>query len=100
MRALSTSSSVTSLRYCEYGLRVACLCDLTEILPKCSSVVPYLRICSRPAWPHTAAAAEQPLLAHLLDAHRHRHVVHPRRDRHEGFAKRGRAGRAGVRDVD
>src|SRR5208282_3239049 len=47
-----------------------------------------------------AGAPEQPLLAHLLDAHRHRDVVHPRRDGHIGLAECGGAGRAGVGDVD
>ena len=47
-----------------------------------------------------AATAEQPLLAHLLDTDRHRDVVHPRGDRYEGLAECGRAGCAGVGDVD
>src|SRR5215469_14546471 len=46
MRAFITSSSETSLRYCENGFLVACLCDFTEIFAKCSSLVPYLRMCS------------------------------------------------------
>src|SRR5271154_4656908 len=40
MRAFITSSRVTSLRYCENGFLVACLWDFTEILAKCSILVP------------------------------------------------------------
>src|SRR5208283_5374883 len=47
-----------------------------------------------------AATAEEALLAHLLDPNRHRDVVHAGRHRHVGLAKRGRAGRAGIRDID
>ncbi len=62
MRAFITSSSETSLRYCENGFLVACLCDFTEIFAKCSSLVPYLRMCSMPAWPKTAGIVPEPTL--------------------------------------
>src|SRR5208282_2690239 len=62
IRAFITSASVTSLRYWENGFLVACLCDLTEILAKCSGVVPYLRMCSIPAWPKTAGIRPEPSL--------------------------------------
>src|ERR1700730_15346932 len=120
MRAFITSSSVTSLRYCEYGFLVACLCDFTEIFAKCSSLVPYLRICSMPAWPNTAGIRPEPIRPSVAYAGsdppppppsrpclplcsapaRHCDAVHPRPHRHVRFGKRGRVGRACVGDVD
>ena len=44
--------------------------------------------------------AQQALFAHLLDANRHRDVIHAGSYRHVCFAKRGRAGRACVGHID
>jgi len=42
---------VYSSRNCEYGFSTLCLWFLYAILAKCSAVVPYFSMCSRPALP-------------------------------------------------
>ena len=64
--AFITSSREISFWYCAYGLWTECLWFFTDILAKCSIFVPYLRMCSTPAWPNTPGMRPVPITPSVL----------------------------------
>src|SRR4030067_535845 len=64
--AFITSSRETSTWDCGYGLFTECLWFFSHIFAKCSIFVPYLRMCSTPAWPNTPGMRPVPITPSVL----------------------------------